>query len=54
MLVGFVGNFNSGKSWLLSKMSDGKKKYAQGVCYSTQGLNIVGQEIKPDDDEEEV
>ena len=45
MFVGMLGNFNSGKTWLLSKLSRGNKKFAQGLNNSTQGINIVGQQI---------
>ena len=39
ILVGFLGNFNSGKTYFLSQLI--KKKFRQGLDFKTRGLNLA-------------
>lgn len=37
-IIGLVGNFNSGKTWILGKLT--KNEFKQGLNHRTEGLNI--------------
>lgn len=44
-LAGFLGNFNSGKTFIFSEIFGNETKFAQGIGQTTQGINI---KVKPD------
>lgn len=44
-LVGLLGNFNSGKTFIFSEIFGNGAKFAQGIGQTTQGINI---KVKPD------
>lgn len=49
-ILSLVGNFNSGKTWILGKLT--QKSFKRGLNVRTEGLNIYYGQIKLPDNKE--